>query len=365
MSWDSLLKISMRILKNNLCNARTLAFAVSTTFVAIFLWTQYGRIIPWHLDPRRLSSLTPSDPEALFSDPPTIPPTSMPWNTSEWTESKFCKPGKVELIFYNRVPKTGSTTVLSVFKKLQRQGSRLKCVSSPLYNHRRLSDAGRKSLIKNLKLHGDPRKSLIYDRHVYFVNFTRYELPMPVYINTFREPVERLVSGYYFNRLRGMTAHGKAERTRKSKITHHRTFEDCVKRRLPFCLGSNHTNILVNFFCGQDAICTVPSNEALQLAKKNVEQFYTLVGPMNDLKGFFTILEILMPHVFEGAVATYDRYFSSGTKQTYDHPQYVFPPVHVVRILNEEYLQFERELYLFLQQRYYTLKTMAMGFKCL
>ena len=42
-----------------------------------------------------------------------------------------------------------------------------------------------------------PQPSL-YDRHVYFLDFRQFNRTQPVYINMVRDPVDRVVSRYYF-----------------------------------------------------------------------------------------------------------------------------------------------------------------------
>ena len=41
----------------------------------------------------------------------------------------------------------------------------------------------------------------VYIQHQYYVNFTENGQQQPVYINLIRDPVERLISRYYFDRV--------------------------------------------------------------------------------------------------------------------------------------------------------------------
>ena len=55
----------------------------------------------------------------------------------------------------------------------------------------------------------------------------------------------------------------------------------------------------------------VPSIAALNEAKYNVDKHFAVVGVMEDLHGFFQILEYLFPDYFRGASALF-----------YDHGEY-------------------------------------------
>jgi dermatan/chondrotin sulfate uronyl 2-O-sulfotransferase UST len=41
---------------------------------------------------------------------------------------------------------------------------------------------------------------LVYVKHVCYVNFTRFNLPKPIYVNLVRDPVERIISWFYYIR---------------------------------------------------------------------------------------------------------------------------------------------------------------------
>lgn len=41
---------------------------------------------------------------------------------------------------------------------------------------------------------------MMYERHIHFVDFAKFGQPQPVYINLIRDPLQRMVSWYYFRR---------------------------------------------------------------------------------------------------------------------------------------------------------------------
>ncbi len=53
-------------------------------------------------------------------------------------------------------------------------------------------------------------------------------------------------------------------------------------------------------------ICSIPSEWSLVQAKKHVIEDYTVVGTVDDYKGFLQVLEKLVPSLFNGLSAKYD-----------------------------------------------------------
>lgn len=41
---------------------------------------------------------------------------------------------------------------------------------------------------------------LVYVKHVCYTNFTKFNLPTPIYINLVRDPIERIISWFYYIR---------------------------------------------------------------------------------------------------------------------------------------------------------------------
>jgi dermatan/chondrotin sulfate uronyl 2-O-sulfotransferase UST len=41
---------------------------------------------------------------------------------------------------------------------------------------------------------------LAYSKHLCYTNFSKYNLPKPIYVNLVRDPVERIISWFYYER---------------------------------------------------------------------------------------------------------------------------------------------------------------------
>jgi len=119
-----------------------------------------------------------------------------------------------------------------------------------------------------------------------------------VYINIVRQPLERLISYYYFLR------YGDDYRKNKirSRMGDKHTFDECVANGLPDCEPKKLWQ-QVPWFCGHHKKCwSDPGNRwALEQAKSNLVNKYFLVGLTEELETFVDLMELSMPRFFKGA----------------------------------------------------------------
>jgi len=105
---------------------------------------------------------------------------------------------KKEILFFNRVPKVGSQTTMELLKSLS--------IKNNFHYHK-----DRTQKVETIKLTYNEEKKLsnlvgafqpasVYVKHVCFTNFTKFNLDMPIYVNMVRDPVERVISWYYYVR---------------------------------------------------------------------------------------------------------------------------------------------------------------------
>lgn len=265
---------------------------------------------------------------------------------------------KSPLIFYNRVSNTGSSTVLGVFDELAEKHPGIKWGHPSDTGDRKLSKRGIMKLAKEL-FEGRPHnKTYIYDKHVHFVNFSQYGYPMPVYVNTFRDPLARQISSYYYKRFLSPNQEDNIAKKEKKE-----TFEECaLKGRRPEC-GKQHGNSQLKWFCGQDPICKSSGPEALTLAKHNIAQYHAVVAPTEDLGGFFVLLEELMPQVFRGVYKIYKKQ-GANKKVTSTNSKYKLPSPQVAQMIRNKYLAYDYELHKFLMKTYSNLKQRLAKLSC-
>ena len=79
---------------------------------------------------------------------------------------------------------------------------------------------------------------------------------------------------------------------------------------------ASHT-VLYTVFCYPDlddwinsynSYFSIPSQRSLKQAIMNVRRFYTLVGVLEDLDGFISKLEHIMPHMFHGMTRIFRKF---------------------------------------------------------
>ncbi|XP_077544909.1 heparan sulfate 2-O-sulfotransferase pipe [Haemaphysalis longicornis] len=207
-------------------------------------------------------------------------------------------------LLYNRVPKCGSTTLLTLLRKLSRR-NRFHHVHSTTFDKRLLTRVQQAELVEDIMSTSAPSS---YDRHVYFVDFQSFGHPYPAYVNMVRDPVERLASSFYYRRAVA-AANLNASGNKQPWLLE--TFEDCVKQEREECSfhgGGQHRSLSVPYFCGHDNRClSVQNTWALNTALRNIERHYAVVGVLEDLNVTLALLEKLLPRFFRGASEVYGK----------------------------------------------------------
>lgn len=110
------------------------------------------------------------------------------------------KKAEADFVFFNRVPKVGSQSLMELMRRLgkingfvhaRNKGSVKETIMLP--------KEGQKSLLGDLLTRPKPH---VYSQHIAYINFTRFQMPRPIYINLVRDPIERIISWHYYVRAR-------------------------------------------------------------------------------------------------------------------------------------------------------------------
>lgn len=105
---------------------------------------------------------------------------------------------EVDILVFNRVPKTGSVQLIELMRKLGKVHNYDVEVDPQNGGIRPLLDAyEEKELIDNIESLDD---GTVFVSHVNYLNFTKYGVSRPIYVNMVRDPVERVISWYYYIR---------------------------------------------------------------------------------------------------------------------------------------------------------------------
>ncbi|XP_055843997.1 heparan sulfate 2-O-sulfotransferase pipe isoform X2 [Episyrphus balteatus] len=230
-------------------------------------------------------------------------------SSDKLNNTKNSHPG---IVFFNRVAKVGSEAMMELIQILKK------------FNDFEFHPASGTSM--NLKLpaiqeHVETMTQLneesIYMKHIGFINFTQFDLQQPIYMNLVRDPVERVISWFYYTR----SAYKNAIYFQKVKNAEvqsldwwKKDFNQCVRSGDHECnykqyaikdgVGDYRRQSL--FFCGHSRDC-LPFNSptAIQIAKHNVEKYYAVVGTWEDTNVTLTVLEKFIPRYFHGAKLLY------------------------------------------------------------
>ncbi|XP_011313801.1 heparan sulfate 2-O-sulfotransferase pipe isoform X2 [Fopius arisanus] len=219
------------------------------------------------------------------------------------------------VLFFNRVPKVGSQTFMQLLRRLSmRNGFAFNRDQVQRVETIRLAPYEQRQLVRLVNSYSEPS---VYVKHVCFTNFSEFNLPQPIYMNVVRDPVERVISWYYYVRAPWYYVERKQifpDLPLPDPEWLKKDFESCVlngDRECRYIEGEYHEGIgdhrrQTLFFCGHSEKCT-PFNTvgALERAKLSVEKHYSVVGVLEDVNTTLTVLENYIPQFFEGAKELY------------------------------------------------------------
>ncbi|KYN02775.1 Heparan sulfate 2-O-sulfotransferase pipe [Cyphomyrmex costatus] len=292
-----------------------------------------------------------------------------------------------EVLFFNRVPKVGSQTFMELLRRLSIRNAfsfnrdRVQRVETI-----RLAPIEQLHLARMVSSYSEPS---VYVKHVCFTNFTEFHLPEPIYINIVRDPVERVISWYYYVRAPWYYVERKQifpDLPLPDPNWLKKDFESCVlkgDRECRYLQGEIHEGIgdhrrQTLFFCGHSEKCTLkylpmrsicrvsrnlvtnqkpwckyPFNTvgALERAKLAVEKHYAVVGVLEDINTTLTVLENYIPRFFQGAT---DVYYDQVNSFMRINRNFFKPPVseEVKNLVRSNFTR-EVEFYQFCKQRLY------------
>ncbi|XP_059470864.1 heparan sulfate 2-O-sulfotransferase pipe [Neocloeon triangulifer] len=222
---------------------------------------------------------------------------------------------KKDIIFFNRVPKVGSQTIMELIRRLShRNGFNFHRDKVQRVESIRLAPRDESYLAQVVSNYEPPS---VYVKHVCFTNFTKYGYPEPIYINLVRDPVERVISWYYYIRAPWYYVERKQvfpDLPLPDPNWLKKDFETCVLRGDRECrfiegetregIGDHRRQTL--FFCGHGEECTPFNTEgALQRAKAAVERHYAVVGVLEEFNKTLSVFEHYIPRFFSGASQVY------------------------------------------------------------
>jgi len=254
-------------------------------------------------------------PRSIHRDLSTAQEPDTIYTKLDAMELNNTRKAKKDILFFNRVPKVGSQTTMELLKSLS--------LKNKFHYHK-----DRTQKVETIKLTVSEERKLsqlvntfsppsVYVKHVCFSNFSRFDLDMPIYVNMVRDPVERVISWYYYVRAPWYFVERKRafpDLPLPNPNWLRKDYDTCVGTNDPECrylpaqrrdgFGDHRRQTM--FFCGHSEDCTGFNTEiAMRKAKENVEKHYAVVGVLEELNKTLTVLEHYVPRFFKGARDVY------------------------------------------------------------
>lgn len=159
----------------------------------------------------------------------------------------FCRTLNTSILVFNRTPKVASESIFYLLRDLSKVNgftaytsmSELDKIEEDNYLPTLMQ---RKNYVKSM--HESPNISLpfSFSKHSYFVNFEEFNVTNPIYINFIRDPIERVISWYYYTRQSWYLIHPNDEKQfrpmeadKLSPKSLKMTFEECVLKAEEEC----------------------------------------------------------------------------------------------------------------------------------
>mmetsp|Transcript_64376 Transcript_64376/g.178258 ORF Transcript_64376/g.178258 Transcript_64376/m.178258 type:complete len:504 (+) Transcript_64376:90-1601(+) len=256
--------------------------------------------------------------EALAVSGGAMVPSTRNVSVGEFSGAGQCKVLKPEIIIYNRIPKcaSGSMNIFIEEAKMKREGTKHHFVicRSSLYTNRHLNGNSQKQYVNDpfrmSHCRNKPEKAgdlAILSRHIFYLNFEPFGKPNPAYVNIIRQPIDRCVSRFYYERdargtvsgnmdmdtcmARGGPCKFEAWQTKKSVATGSGSRIEQMREECS-------SNYLSRWFCGMDPFCKMNDQAVLDAAKVNMRDKYAFVGLTAEMKVSFAVLQKIIPDFF-------------------------------------------------------------------
>ncbi|XP_028412132.1 heparan sulfate 2-O-sulfotransferase 1-like isoform X2 [Dendronephthya gigantea] len=201
-----------------------------------------------------------------------------------------CEPLYPQVVLYNRIFKTASTTMTSFLENCSKSLNYgiLKEATEEWSNQRKSHPILQRIQSKAYQDLRERRRHLAIS-HFYFRINSGLKMKH-TYINLLREPVERFISHYYYVR----SPNRWGEKLRKLKALGHWnvTLEQCIENQYEGCKW----NTMTRFFCGPDTFCQNGTSQALSQAKANMFRYYCSIGLVEYLNEFTAVLHKRLPN---------------------------------------------------------------------
>ena len=238
-------------------------------------------------------------------------------------------------VIYNRIPKCGSGSV-NIFMKAAEERNRYTHARSTVYTTRWLSKASQRNYCENPFRQSQCRKQplsterAVLNRHIFYLDCAAHALAEPTYVNLVRDPIDRCISRFYY------------ERDARGTVGATMTIDECMDRgkckfdawrmRESVADGGGHTrfnqlreecssNYLARWFCGMDERCkSATGQELLERARVSVARKYAVVGSTARMAESLALMGAVLPSYFGGDPTVLEKNICNKCKANQTSP---------------------------------------------
>lgn len=218
------------------------------------------------------------------------------YSINETAANMLHRGGSDRAVFYNRVGKCGSRSLMEVVRYLAGQNN-FREISS--HNFDGEVSIHPKDLYSEIAVLAGYIPPVFYNRHVYFLDFKSVGVTPPYYINMIRDPIDRFSSHY--NYLKYGDVIGEVDGGSHSL----KDINTCVSDEVNPC-NSDLMTYIRDYFCGHNCNAKYRT-ESVTVAKKHIDDYYVLVGLIEEFEATLLLLEVFLPSYFKGARDAWEK----------------------------------------------------------
>ena len=226
-------------------------------------------------------------------------------NTLESLAAVEQKNKSIPLLFYNRVGKSGSRSLRDIIRIL---AIKKNYVMHPSRNGRGDLFDEKDHYLEAMHISKLVRPG-VYTSHLNFIDFAKHQINASVYyINMIRDPVDHMVSRYYFK----IYGDDRLKRN-ENETSRPLDINECIQTKPSACFKPFRIG---RYFCGYDKKRCNGTGVSLELAKKHIEDNYLLIGLTEEFDATVKLLEKMLPDYFEGASEVWKQIREDSLRDT-------------------------------------------------
>ena len=248
-----------------------------------------------------------------------------------------CEPIYPEVLLYNRIFKTGSTSISNYIEDvINNTDITLKVGSTEDW----YKQGDPWPYPDHIEKYANKTERLVYTAHFFFRRKLKIKRPF-TYINILRKPVDRVVSHYFYMRNDKIRPKHRIRELKQSGQWNE-TLVDCLQNQHRGC----EDNVMTRFLCGVPKFCNTGSAKALNRAKRNLVKYYAAVGILEEVDVFLKMLKKRLPFFFVRSHQTLSNAKKNTSKQDSRVSQDVLKLIRDRNVADIELYEFAKDVFM-------------------